>query len=269
MKAWPRARWIGLGSIFAALAVIGLAFQNCAPPPLPTANETDNSSLTPGDTAFRLPADGGNQSTGGTAVSCSLATNMTTVPVNSTVRTTVTATGTVPTGSRVVWFGTKRLAGTGFDVTVTDEAGDLITSTFVNDFPNGGKQGGTYTRWVQVRDPNGRTLCQTNSISVTFQGQGCILQTPYPRVRAGQMFTFLIYYATSDGNPPSGAKGKWNGFTNGIAVAEHDYGLPDLKKWEAMMSAQHIATYIRNLKILNSDDTEFCRTNNVKYFIDP
>jgi hypothetical protein len=260
---------VGLGSVFAALSLLGLAFQNCAPPPLPTANETENASLTPGDTAFRLPTDSGSQSTSGTAVSCSLSTNMTSVAVNATVRTTVTATGTVPTGSRVVWFGTKRLAGTGFDVTVTDEAGDLVTSTFVNDFPNGGKQAGTYTRWVQVRDPNGRTLCQTNSVSVTFQGQGCILQTPYPRVRAGQMFTFNIYYATTDGNPPTGAKLFWNGSTNGITVAEHPYGQTNLKKWEGLTAPKDIATYIRNLRILNADDSEFCRTNNVKYFIDP
>ena len=266
---WPKSRWMGLGSAFASLALIALAFQNCAPPPLPNEQETDNSSTSGGDTAFRLPSDGGNQSARGNAVTCSLATNMTNVAVNATVRTTVTATGTVPSGSKVVWFGTKRLAGTGFDVTVTDEAGDLVTSTFVNDFPNGGKQGGTYTRWVQVRDPNGRTLCQTNSISVTFAGQGCLLQTPNQRVRVGQIFTFMIYYGTANGDPPTGAKGKWNGTTNGITVAEHDYGTQSLKKWEGLVSAQNISTYVRNLRILNSDDTEFCRTNNVKYFIDP
>src|SRR5213075_911533 len=97
-----------------------------------------------------------------TAPVCTLAWNKTTVPTGSGSKLTLTATGTIPGGSRSYLYGTR-------DGIPDFDHYDWGLPPYSFNFFNAPGNSGYYQRWVIIQGPDGSTVCTTNVASVFFQ----------------------------------------------------------------------------------------------------
>jgi len=97
-----------------------------------------------------------------TAPVCTLTWSRNPVPTGSGSKLTLTATGTIPGGSRSYLYGTR-------DYVPDFDRYDWGLPPYSWNFFNAPGNSGYYQRWVIIEGPDGSTVCTTNVASVFFQ----------------------------------------------------------------------------------------------------
>ena len=244
--------------VVVAAALLTLSFQNCAPQPMDQSDSASSSSddLISGNSSYRLPPSQNQQFNSG--ITCSVATNAATIAANANLTYTITPSGTLPSGYKVVTYGTKN--------NVVDQFGGETSTNLILSYTNTGYLAGSYTRYFQIIDSAGRALCQTNTVAVTLQGNGCTLSTDTSFIKVGQAIILNISYAQ---NNPTGAVLKWYGSNNDVAIAGDNYGQTNINQWVSVSKeSDRGIRYLRRLVVHNADGSIFCQTNNVRVRVD-
>ncbi|MBL7688447.1 MAG: hypothetical protein JNJ49_10455 [Bdellovibrionaceae bacterium] len=244
--------------VVVAAALLTLSFQNCAPQPMDQSDSTASSSgdMISGNSSYRLPPSQNQQFNSG--ITCSVAVNATSIAANANLTYTITASGTLPTGYKVITYGTKN--------NVVDQFGGETSTNLILSYTNPGYLAGNYTRYFQIIDSAGRALCQTNTVAVTLQGRGCTLSTDTSFIKVGQAIILNISYAQTN---PTGAVLKWYGSNNDVEIAGDNYGQTNINQWVSVANESNRGVrYVRRLVVHNADNSIFCQTNNVRVRVD-
>lgn len=220
-------------------------------------DQSDSMASSSGDqisdnSLYRLPPSQNQLFNSG--ITCSVATNAASIAANANLTYTITASKTLPSGYKVVTYGTKN--------NIVDQFGEETSTNLILSYTNPGYLAGNYTRYFQIIDSTGRALCQTNTVAVTLQGRGCTLSTDASFIKVGQAIVLNISYAQTN---PTGAVLKWYGSNNAVEIAGDNYGQTNINQWVSVASESNRGVrYVRRLVVHNADSSIFCQTNNVR-----
>lgn len=184
-------------------------------------------------------------------VKCDLIASTNVVQPGQSYSLIITGTN-IPSNATGYWYGTKN--------GITDATGDYLgyvptSTTYTN---NAGWQG-TYTRWVQVRDPQGKTVCTTSAVTVQLlPTPTCSLSVDKTTVPLGTSYTFSV--AGSD--LPAGSQAYWYGSKNGVTDVSGAYMGTVPSNVTYTSAVGWTGTYSRYLEI-RSGSTPVCTTNAV------
>ncbi len=243
----------GAATVLAALALL---FQNCSPAPLETEADLESLGLDAGNSLYRLPAS--YNEILNTGVTCSAAVSNSNVPAGASTTVTITTAGTVSPGYRVYAYGSKN------GVADANEIAPDFTTTLSTTYDNPGTIGGNYIRYFQIRDAQGRALCQTNALAVTFQGPSCTLSVSASTIRVGFGAAFTTAY-TQGAVVPTGGRLEFHGLNNGLEIAPIPYDSTNFTYYVRAMTALDAgSTYIRRIVVRRADNSIYCQTNNVR-----
>lgn len=239
-------------------AVLTLLFQNCSPQ-VADNSDLSQSSLTSGNSSYRLPATLNQQF--GSSITCTATVSAPTVAAGASFSISVTPSGALPPGFSIAIYGTK-------DGVV--DAWGAVKSTSLTPISdsNSGYQGGSYTRSFQILDSTGRAICQTPTVAFNLQGTSCTLSTANSFTQVGQPIILNIAYGSS---LPSGAVLTWDGTNNGVTLpdAAKPYGATNTTQWIKISNeADRGIEFVRYLNVMNSNGTLFCISNAVRFRVD-
>lgn len=251
-----------IGAVVFLMAGSAFLFQNCSPAPLESDESDLYSGTTNGDSSYRLPANG-NQ-TLGNGTTCSLTINAPTIAVGGTLTYTITPSSTLPSGFVVYAFGTKD------GIPDASEVSPSTSGALIQTYTNPGYLGGNYKRYFQIRDSASRTLCQTNTVSVSLAGPQCTLSTSTPVLKNGSLMVLNIAYGAGTAVPTATTTVQFNGTNNGFAMTPVPYGQTNFTTYSKIMTASDVGNeYIRYITILNTDGSVYCQTNSVRMIVLP
>lgn len=275
---------LGLGSISAILAIgVGIVlFQNCGAPTVETMGSDSNGGFG-GSPIYRLPP-GGSDTPSQAPPSCS-ATATPFVSIGDSAIVTINSTQPLTGITLAVAYGNKNGQRDGSEVYPLSYPAVVQTDGTVRVLiPNpDGTTGGQYQRVFELRDAQGRALCQTGVVQFTMAGADCNLRSNQLSYASSDVVALFASYTQGSGIVPPDGSLRFEGFdligSNLIAVSPevppgHSAVPPmiptgaSLTDWFVPLNS-NLANRdrIRQLVVRDSQLNVICRSNYIRYSV--